>query len=94
MKNNKLTAKYIKDVFRFMEMYNIGSVNISSVNFILNIHNDIKYARYCICVYGYCVQTLLKRLSSDDDTVYYNGETISELLRKIKDSDHYMMELV
>lgn len=94
MKNNRLTARYIKDVFRFMEMYNIGSVNIGSVNFILNIHNEVEYARYCICVHGDYVETLLKWLSSDDDTVYYNGETISELLREIKDSDHYMMELV
>ena len=94
MKNNKLTAKYIKDVFRFMEMYNIGSANIGSVNFILNIHNKVECARYCICVHGYYVQTFLKWLSSDDDTIYYNGETISELLRDIKDSKHYMMELV
>lgn len=92
MKNNKLTSKYIKDVFRFMEMYNINSTNIGSVSFILNIHNDIKYAKYCICVYGDCCIPWFI-LSDDDDTVYYNGETISELLRDIKDSEHYMMEL-
>lgn len=92
MKNNKLTAKYIKDVFRFMEMYNINSTYIGSISFIFNINNDIKYARYCICVYGDCIPWW--PYSDDDDTVYYNGETISELLRDIKDSGHYMMELM
>lgn len=93
MKNNKLTAKYIKDVFRFMEMYHINSVNIGSVSFIFNVNNDIKYARYCIRVDGDYMPWW--QFSDDDDTVYYNGETtISELLRDIKDSEHYMMELV
>lgn len=92
MKNNRLTAKYIKDVFRFMEMYNINSINIGSVSFIFNVNNNIKYARYCICVYEDYISWLSS--SDDDDTIYYNGETISELLRDIKDSEHYMMELI
>ena len=40
MKNNKLTAKYIKDVFRFMEMYNIVKVSIKKITFVLE---DNKY---------------------------------------------------
>lgn len=38
MKNNKLTAKYIKDVFRFMEMYNINQVIVNNINFVIE-HN-------------------------------------------------------
>lgn len=40
MKNNKLTAKYIKDVFRFMEMYHIIKVSIKKITFVLE---DNKY---------------------------------------------------
>lgn len=35
MKNNRLTAKYIKDVFRFMEMYHIVKVSIKKITFVL-----------------------------------------------------------
>ena len=35
MKNNKLTAKYIKEVFRFMEMYHIVKVSIKKITFVL-----------------------------------------------------------
>lgn len=35
MKNNKLTAKYIKDVFRFMEMYNITRTSVRDIDFII-----------------------------------------------------------
>lgn len=38
MKNNRLTAKYIKDVFRFMEMYNINQVIVNNINFVIE-HN-------------------------------------------------------
>ena len=92
MKNNKLTAKYIKDVFRFMEMYHINSTNIGLVGFMLNTHNDIKYAKYCICIHDN-TQNVIKFLY-EDNAVYYNGDNISELLQDIKHSKHYMMELV
>lgn len=92
MKNNKLTAKYIKDVFRFMEMYHINSINIGLVSFMLNTHNDIKYAKYCICIHDN-TQNVIKFLY-EDNAVYYNGDNISELLQDIKHSKHYMMELV
>ena len=35
MKNNKLTAKYIKDVFRFMEIYHITEVSIKKISLVL-----------------------------------------------------------
>lgn len=92
MKNNKLTAKYIKDIFRFMEMYHINSTNIGLVSFMLNTHNDIKYAKYCICIHDN-TQNVIKFLY-EDNAVYYNGDNISELLQDIKHSKHYMMELV
>lgn len=43
MKNNRLTAKYIKDVFRFMEMYNINQVIVNNINFVIeyNTYNII-----------------------------------------------------
>ena len=40
MKNNKLTSKYIKDVFRFMKMYHIVKVSIKKITFVLE---DNKY---------------------------------------------------
>ena len=40
MKNNRLTAKYIKDVFRFMGMYHIIKVSIKKITFVLE---DNKY---------------------------------------------------
>ena len=40
MKNNRLTAKYIKDVFRFMEIYHIVKVSIKKITFVLE---DNKY---------------------------------------------------
>ena len=92
MKNNKLTAKYIKDVFRFMEMYHINSTNIGLVSFMQNTHNDIKYAKYCICIHDN-TQNVIKFLY-EDNAVYYNGDNISELLQDIKHSKHYMMELI
>lgn len=93
MKNNRLTAKYIKDIFRFMEMYNVNSTNIGSVSFILNVYNNIKYAKYCICIED-DTQIITDLCSGEDTTVYYNGDSISGLLQDIKYSEHYMMELI
>lgn len=46
MKNNKLTAKYIKDIFRFMEMYNITKISIKKVSLVLENN------KYNIMIFG------------------------------------------
>lgn len=39
MKNNRLTAKYIKDVFRFMEMYNINKIEVGVITLFIENNN-------------------------------------------------------
>lgn len=36
MENNRLTAKYIKDVFRFMKMYHIVSTGVGETMFFID----------------------------------------------------------
>lgn len=49
MKNNKLTAKYIKDVFRFMEIYHINKTENNLVTFVIenNGYNIISNNNDC-----------------------------------------------
>lgn len=63
MKNNKLTAKYIKDVFRFMEMYNINKIEVGVItlfiennNYNYNIINENEHEWYM----GITIQDLLE----------------------------------
>lgn len=63
MKNNRLTAKYIKDVFRFMEMYHINKIEINLVTFVIenNVYNIISNNNSELKWYtGVTVQELLE----------------------------------
>lgn len=71
MKNNKLTAKYVKDVFRFMEIYHLTRTAIRNINF------EIKNNKYHILEFslenfkhyhGNTVQELLE--SFKQSTIY------------------------
>lgn len=87
MKNNKLTAKYIKDVFRFMEMYHIRNSNIGKVWFEY-IPNSTKY-KYNISV---IIKDTLGDLQKPEIDLFTANE-LKDVLDKIKDSKHYMMDL-
>lgn len=84
MKNNRLTAKYIKDVFRFMEMYNLIKINQMFVFFEYN--KDEIEEKYNIEI----ISTTTRTFHITD----FSGATVQEVIEKIKNSKHYMMELI
>lgn len=84
MKNNKLTAKYIKDVFRFMEMYNLIKTNQMFAFFEYN--KDEIEKKYSIEIVSTTTRTF--------HVTAFVGATVQEVIEKIKNSKHYMMELV
>lgn len=90
MKNNKLTAKYIKDVFRFMEMYHLRNVSVGNVWF--EYIKDGGYNEYNISiVFDNSIEKLLDPDESTTDL--FSGYEVSEVISKIKNSEYYMMEL-
>lgn len=84
MKNNKLTAKYIKDVFRFMEMYNLIKTNQMFVSF--EYTKDGIEEKYSIEIVSTTTRTF--------HVTAFVGATVQEVIEKIKNSKYYMMELV
>lgn len=84
MKNNKLTAKYIKDVFRFMEMYNIIKTNQMFVSF--EYAKDEIEEKYSIGIVNTTTRTF--------HIATFIGATVQEVIEKIKNSKYYMIELV
>ena len=84
MKNNRLTAKYIKDIFRFMEMYNLIKTNKMFVFFEYN--KDEIEKKYSIEIVSTTTRTF--------HVTAFVGATVQEVIEKIKNSKHYMMELV
>lgn len=84
MKNNKLTSKYIKDVFRFMEMYNLIKVNQMFVSF--EYVKDGIEEKYSIEIVNTTTRTF--------HITIFIGATVQEVIEKIKDSKYYMMELI
>lgn len=45
MLNNKLTAKYIKDIFRFMKMYNISEILTQNKKYKIKIDSDTYFIK-------------------------------------------------
>ena len=84
MKNNRLTARYIKDVFRFMEMYNIIKTNQMFV-FFEYVKDGIE-EKYSIEIISTTTRTF--------HVTAFIGATVQEVIEKIKNSKYYMMELV
>lgn len=84
MKNNRLTAKYIKDIFRFMEMYNLIRTNKMFAFFEYN--KDEIEKKYSIEIVSTTIRTF--------HVTAFVGATVQEVIEKIKNSKHYMMELV
>lgn len=84
MKNNKLTAKYIKDIFRFMEMYNLIKTNQMFVSF--EYAKDEIEEKYSIEIVSTTTRTF--------HVTAFTGATVQEVIEKIKNSKYYMMELV
>lgn len=84
MKNNKLTSKYIKDVFRFMEMYNIIKTNQMFVFF--------EYAKDGI-EEKYSIE-IINTTTRIFHVTAFIGATVQEVIEKIKNSKYYMMKLV
>lgn len=84
MKNNKLTAKYIKDIFRFMEIYNLIKTNQMFVFFEYNKEEIEK--KYSIEIVNTTTRTF--HIAS------FAGATVQEVIEKIKNSKYYMMELI
>ena len=84
MKNNKLTAKYIKDIFRFMEIYNLIKTNQMFVFFEYNKEEIEK--KYSIEIVNTTTRTF--HIAS------FVGATAQEVVEKIKNSKYYMMELI
>lgn len=83
MKNNKLTAKYIKDVFRFMKMYNLIKTNQMFVSF--EYAKDGTEKKYGI--------EIISTTKTFHVTAFI-GATVQEVIEKIKNSKYYMMELI
>lgn len=91
MKNNKLTTKYIKDVFRFMEMYHITDIGTENVCF--EYIKDGIYDKYNIIIM-FCDNIESMADINERNINLFCGHELSEVINKIKNSEYYMMELV
>lgn len=91
MKNNKLTAKYIKDVFRFMEIYHLTNASIDDIRF--EYIEDGTYNKYNIIIL-FCDNLKTSLDINESNIKVFCGHELSELINKIKNSKYYMMELV
>lgn len=83
MKNNKLTASYIKDIFHYMKAYNC------------NIMGNDKIELSCYELtggIGVVYQIIVYNFNNDQQVIM--AKDIKSLIEKIKNSGYYMMDIL
>lgn len=92
MKNDKLTAEYIKNVGRIMRIFNIGAINILvSANGKVKTFKLIKLSRFNSKNHKWNIEVVDAFGNKSYDRVF---EDFKDLIEEFKNSEWYMAKMV